>query len=66
MQTFFNQRQNSDLFSCCGNSHKMNNDIDQRKEEAIAEHIKVIAGERSQSPSEELTELMNYYLSVAG
>jgi hypothetical protein len=68
MKTFFNQYQTPNLFSCRGNSSDTDNSLDQHNEEAIAEHIKVIAKASSQPQpqSANLTDIMNYYLSVAG
>jgi len=66
MKTFFNQHQNTYPFAICGNSAEKQHNIDQRKEEAIAEHIKAIAKGSSALQSEDLTDLMSYYLSVAG
>ncbi|SDZ96539.1 hypothetical protein [Pedobacter hartonius] len=66
MKTFFNQHQHSYPFAVCRNSAEKQNNTDQLKEEAIAEHIKAIAKGSSALQSEDLTDLMSYYLSVAG
>jgi hypothetical protein len=66
MKTLFNQHQNTYPFSTCNKSLKNRNDSDIRNEEMITEHIKAISKVNQQPQTEDLTDLMNYYLSVAG
>lgn len=66
MKTLFNQHQNHYPFYTCNKTAEKRSDIDQRNEEIITEHIKAIAKASQQPQAEDLTDLMNYYLSVAG
>ena len=66
MKTLFTQHQNAYPYSTCNKSLTNRSDSDIRQEEMITEHIKAIAKVNQQPQTEDLTDLMNYYLSVAG
>lgn len=66
MKTLFNQYQMSSPFLCCNKSLEKRSESEIRREQIITEHIKAIAKESQQPQTEELTDIMNYYLSVAG
>lgn len=66
MKTLFNQHQNYYPFYSCKKSAEQRYTLEQIREKAITDHIKSMAKEKQQDQSEELTDLMNYYLSVAG
>jgi hypothetical protein len=66
MKTLFNQHQTMSPFLCCNKSVEKYSEADLQREQVITEHIKAINRESQQPQTEELTDLMNYYLSVAG
>lgn len=66
MKTLFNQHQKTYPFFSCNKSAEQRSATEMRNEEMIKAHIKAIARASQQSQTEELTDLMNYYLSVAG
>jgi len=66
MKTFFNQYQTHHSICSLGKSSALELNADEQKEAAIKAQIRAMAKDSAPTESTDLTDLMNYYLSVAG
>lgn len=66
MKTLFNQHQNAYPLYNCRKSTETRTAADIQQEKKIAEQFEAINRSGKQPKNEELSDLMNYYLSVAG